>query len=66
MVATGRAALMVDPLMAVWDAGPLLPILQEAGGTFTDWQGRATIHGGRGVATNIAIFEEVMGLLDSR
>ncbi|MCX7424169.1 MAG: histidinol-phosphatase [Planctomycetia bacterium] len=66
LVATGRAALMVDPAMEVWDAGPMLPILQEAGGTFTDWQGRATIHGGRGVGTNGMVFEEVMELLGSR
>ena len=32
MLATGRAELMVDPLMESWDAGPLLPIVQEAGG----------------------------------
>jgi len=39
MVATGRADLMVDPAMALWDAAALLPILEEAGGTFTDWRG---------------------------
>ena len=48
MVATGRAELMVDPVAAVWDLAPLLPILEEAGGTFTDWQGRRTIHSGQG------------------
>ena len=32
MVATGRADVMVDPVMALWDAAPLLPILEEAGG----------------------------------
>ena len=52
MVATGRADVMVDPIMAVWDAAPMLPILQEAGGTFTDWKGNPTIHAGEGVATN--------------
>jgi len=30
MVATGRAELMVDPVMAVWDAAALQPILEEA------------------------------------
>ncbi len=60
MVATGRAELMVDPIMAVWDAASMLPILEEAGGTFTDWQGRATIHAGEGIATNGHILEEVL------
>lgn len=66
LVATGRAVAMVDPEMAAWDAGPLLPILEEAGGTFTDWQGRATIHGGCGVATNREVFDEVMALLQEQ
>lgn len=60
MLATGRAEVMVDPLMNVWDAAALLPILEEAGGTFTDWQGRPTVHSGQGVATNGRILEEVL------
>jgi histidinol phosphatase-like enzyme (inositol monophosphatase family) len=60
LVATGRADVMVDPEMNVWDAAALQPILEEAGGTFTDWQGQPTIHSGEGVATNGRIFDEVM------
>jgi fructose-1,6-bisphosphatase/inositol monophosphatase family enzyme len=63
MVATGRAELMVDPVVAVWDLAPLLPILEEAGGTFTDWQGRRTIHSGQGIATNGRILEEVLAMV---
>jgi fructose-1,6-bisphosphatase/inositol monophosphatase family enzyme len=63
MVATGRAELMVDPLMNLWDAAAVQPILEEAGGTFTDWQGRATIYSGQGVATNGLILDEVLALL---
>jgi len=63
MVATGRAELMVDPLMNLWDAAAVQPILEEAGGTFTDWQGRRTIYSGQGVATNGLILDEVLALL---
>ncbi|MBN1908741.1 MAG: histidinol-phosphatase [Pirellulales bacterium] len=63
LVATGRAALMVDPVMALWDAGPMLPILQEAGGTFTDWQGTPTIHAGAGLATNGRVLDEALRLI---
>jgi len=62
LVATGRAELMVDPLMSVWDAAALLPILQEAGGSFTDWQGRPTIHSEEGIATNGHILDEVLAI----
>ena len=62
LVATGRALVMVDPMMSIWDMAALQPILEEAGGTFTDWQGHATIHAQDGVATNGKVFEEVMNV----
>lgn len=60
LVATGRAEVMLDPIMNVWDAAALQPVLLEAGGTFTDWQGRDTIYSGEGVATNRHVLEEVL------
>ena len=52
LVATGRAEIMVDPILSPWDAAPFLPILAEAGGRFTDMEGRARIDGGSGISTN--------------
>lgn len=63
LVATGRAEIMLDPIMAVWDCGPLQVILEEAGGRFTDWRGTPTIFGGEAVATNGALHDAVMALL---
>jgi histidinol phosphatase-like enzyme (inositol monophosphatase family) len=60
LVATGRAELMVDPLMSPWDAAALLPILHEAGGAFFDWNGQPTIHGGNGISVNAALREAVL------
>jgi fructose-1,6-bisphosphatase/inositol monophosphatase family enzyme len=51
---------MVDPVMSDWDAAPLLVILEEAGGRFTDWKGNATIFGKEGVATNGILHEDVL------
>jgi histidinol phosphatase-like enzyme (inositol monophosphatase family) len=62
LVATGRAELMVDPIMNVWDAAAVQPIIEEAGGTFTDWQGNPTIHAGEGLATNGLIINEVLAI----
>jgi histidinol-phosphatase len=59
LVATGRAEVMLDPVMNVWDCAPLLPILEEAGGTFTDWRGERTIHGGNAISTNGLLFGQV-------
>lgn len=62
LVATGQAEIVVDPVMSVWDAAALLPIMVESGGTFTDWTGKATIHSGEGVATNSRLQEEVLSI----
>ena len=58
-----RSQVSLDPIMNVWDNAPLLPILREAGGTFTDWQGRRTIHSGQGIACNGRILEEVLAIV---
>jgi histidinol phosphatase-like enzyme (inositol monophosphatase family) len=52
LVATGRADVMIDPEMNLWDAAALQPIIEGAGGHFSDWQGRPTVHTGNAVATN--------------
>jgi histidinol phosphatase-like enzyme (inositol monophosphatase family) len=63
LVATGRADVMLDPVMNVWDCAALLPVIEEAGGTFTDWRGERTVTGGNAIATNGVLFDEVMGIV---
>jgi fructose-1,6-bisphosphatase/inositol monophosphatase family enzyme len=63
LVATGRAEVMLDPVMNVWDCAALMPIVQEAGGTFTDWGGRPTIRGGSAISTNGRLFDQVMRMV---
>jgi len=65
LVATGRADVMLDPVMNLWDCAPLLPIMEEAGGTFTDWRGVRTVDGGNAIATNGLLFAEVMQIVES-
>ncbi|WP_145085100.1 histidinol-phosphatase [Anatilimnocola aggregata] len=62
LVATGRAEVMVDPMLNVWDAAAVQPIIEEAGGTFTDWQGVPTIHAGEAIATNGLVQAEVLAI----
>lgn len=63
LVATGRAEAMVDGRMNDWDSAALLPIIEEAGGVFTDWDGRVTGLGGSSIATNKALAREVRIIL---
>jgi len=62
LVATGRAAAMIDPEMSLWDTAALLPIIVEAGGRFTDWAGAETVHSGEAVATNGRVHQEVLAI----
>lgn len=63
LVATGRADVMIDSRMHVWDCAALLPVIEEAGGRFSDWRGRRTIRGGDAVASNGPLHEAVLALL---
>lgn len=62
LVATGRAEVMIDALLCVWDAAAVLPVVTEAGGTFTDWQGNATIYAGEAIGTNGRVAEEALAI----
>lgn len=69
LVATGRAEVMVDELLSPWDGAALQPIIEEAGGVFTDWTGRRTAFGGDGIATNAALARAVrerLGAVETR
>jgi histidinol-phosphatase len=63
LVATGRAEVMCDPVLSPWDAAALQPIIEEAGGTFTDWDGVATAFGGSAIATNRRLATEARSVL---
>lgn len=63
LVATGRADIMFDPVVAVWDCAALVPIIEEAGGTFTNWKGQRDINSGNAIATNGVLFGQVMGII---
>jgi histidinol-phosphatase len=63
LVATGRAELMLDPIMNPWDCGPFPPILREAGGFFGDWSGNETIYANEAMSTTSTLLPEVMRLI---
>jgi histidinol-phosphatase len=63
LLATGRADVMVDDVVAPWDSAALYPIVTEAGGSFTDWSGSATAFGGDIIATNALLARPVRDIL---
>jgi histidinol-phosphatase len=63
LVATGRAELMTDGRLSPWDAACFEPIILEAGGVFTDWNGKQTSFGRGVIATNRGIDREARAIL---
>jgi len=63
LVATGRAEVMIDAVMRPWDSAALQPIIEEAGGVFSDLRGARTAFGEGTIATNAALAKAVRGVL---
>jgi len=62
LVATGRADVMIDPELDLWDLAALQPVIEEAGGVFCDWQGQASVHSREAIATNGLVTDEVLAI----
>jgi histidinol-phosphatase len=63
LVAEGAVDIMVEPELSLWDLAALVPIVTEAGGTFTDLAGRPGPSGGSAIATNGALHHDVLARL---
>jgi myo-inositol-1(or 4)-monophosphatase len=60
LVATGRAEIMLDPKVELWDVAPYPPIFREAGGFFGSWEGEEGHTHGDGFAVNAALKRKVL------
>jgi histidinol-phosphatase len=45
LVASGRAEIMLDPVISLWDIAGVAPIVREAGAFFGNWKGEETVGG---------------------
>ncbi|MBE7519716.1 MAG: histidinol phosphate phosphatase [Thermoflexaceae bacterium] len=61
-VAAGRADVMLDPVMNIWDVAALFPVITEAGGQLTTWDGDPR-PGSSAVATNGLLHPTVLAFL---
>jgi histidinol-phosphatase len=63
LVAEGAVDLSCEPEVSLWDLAALQPIVEEAGGRFTDLSGVGGPDGGSVVCTNGRLHDEVLALL---
>jgi histidinol-phosphatase len=66
LVAEGAVDIMVEPELSLWDLAALVPIVTEAGGTFTDLTGKPGPSGGSAIATNGALHYDILERLAYR
>ncbi len=66
LVATGRAEVMVDPIVNPWDVAAVMPVIDEAGGRYTDWNGLSSIQTGNGVGSNGLVHDRVLAMLKQK
>ena len=65
MVATGRADIMIEPAINIWDVAPFPAIFREAGGFFGSWDGKEGHRHGEGLACNAALKPKLVKLIRS-
>lgn len=63
LVAEGAVDVAAEPEVNLWDLAALVPIVEEAGGTFTDIDGAEGPHGGSAIATNGLLHEDIVTAL---
>jgi len=66
LVLQGEAEAWVEAGVQIWDLGPLPVLVEEAGGRFTDLEGRPTHASGSCVASNGLVHEHVLRVIGGR
>lgn len=64
LAATGKADIMIDPIMSIWDSAALIPIIKGAGGIITDYQGNDPIKGKSIIAASKNLHSIVINILN--
>ncbi|AYY11976.1 histidinol-phosphatase [Actinobacteria bacterium YIM 96077] len=66
LVAEGAVDVAVEPELELYDLAALVPIVEEAGGRFTDLTGGPAPQGSNALATNGRLHDEVLARLSSK
>jgi histidinol-phosphatase len=60
LVITGRADAAVEPSLKIWDIAAIAPIVEAAGGRWSDWAGNPDVSSGSAVVSNGPIHDELL------
>jgi histidinol-phosphatase len=65
LVAEGKAEIYAEADLKPWDLAPCKLLVEEAGGRFTDFEGRPTVYTGTALATNARLHDAALALLSN-
>lgn len=63
LVAQGSGELMMEHGVHIWDVAAIKPIVEEAGGRFSDWDGQPNIHRPDVLASNALLHDKILEIL---
>jgi histidinol-phosphatase len=63
LVAQGSGELMVEHGVHAWDVAAIKPLIEEAGGRYSDWDGRPDIHRPDVIVSNGKLHEQALRIL---
>ena len=66
LVAEGQVDVAAEPVLDIWDVAALVPVIEEAGGRITAFDGSHILTGGGGLTSNGLLHDSVLGLIGSR
>lgn len=66
LVAEGTVDIAAEPELALYDMAALVPIVLEAGGTFTDLNGQPGPFGGNAIVTNGLLHDQALEVLAAK
>lgn len=66
LVAEGTVDIACEPELELYDMAALVPIVTEAGGTFTDLNGKPGPYGGNAIVTNGRLHDQALSMLAAK
>jgi histidinol-phosphatase len=64
LLATGRVDAVIEPVLSLWDYAAAIPIITEAGGQWSDFQGDLCLGRGEIIASNPSLHPQILKLID--
>jgi histidinol-phosphatase len=64
LVAQGSGEIMIEHGVHAWDVGAIIPIVEEAGGRMTTWEGKVDLHAPDVIASNGKLHAQVLAIVN--